>query len=88
MRLLISRSYLHDQNNSPQSPFYTDRILWPMLEADYAKGVEKMFTLLKKKIVFYVSIFVNNSCYPSRGFFMKQRIRTRKHYDRVAIHLN
>ena len=45
MRLVISRSHLHDQNNSPQSPFYTNRIVWPILEAAYAKGVEKMFYL-------------------------------------------
>ena len=54
MRLVISRSHLHDQNNSSQSPFYTDRILWPILEAAYAKVIEKVFNL---KMFFHVLRF-------------------------------
>ena len=45
MRLVISRSHLHNQNNGSQPPFYADRILWPIIETAYVKGVEKMFTL-------------------------------------------
>ena len=54
MRLVISRSHLHDQNNSTQSPFYTDRILWPILEAAYAMVIEKVFNL---KMFFHVLRF-------------------------------
>ena len=28
MGLLLSRSHLHGENNSPQFAFYTDRIQW------------------------------------------------------------
>ena len=34
-----------NQNNSSQPSFYADRILWPIIESAYVKGIEKMFTL-------------------------------------------
>lgn len=91
MRLVISRSHLHNQNNSSQPSFYADRILWPIIESAYVKGIEKC--LLCKKIFHVLRFYIlNNSCYPAflpiTRFLMKHQLRIRKHYGRVAVYLN